>query len=194
MTNRQKIVQALTKFPEGLCDDCLANEANLARRQVANAECRLLEKQGAIQRIERFCKHHRRSKLTNILMNAAAAGSVAPEEPPISTKTIPSPDMQIVLMTKYLRCITDFVEEADPESIPQESLAKRIARLRGSGHIPANIVTMMLTVNGLRHHVVKGLKRLSADEWQIADSAMHLIENWHKSRKLAEDTKHSLGG
>ena len=81
MSNRDKILQFLGKNPNGACDDCISDRADVIPRQQVNQVLRPLQKQGIVERIRNNCPFCKTFKIVNNMTGNTTHPIKLPEKP-----------------------------------------------------------------------------------------------------------------
>jgi len=80
MKNYEKALAVLKQIGEPLCDDCLSDNANFKRRQIANSICNTLSKRNLIDRKQALCTKCAKFKKVNIYHGISPSISTVPKD------------------------------------------------------------------------------------------------------------------
>lgn len=182
-----RIIDALEANPAGLCDDCLADVAQVASRVHVNMLCRPLANAGSTDRDKSACPRCGTWKFVNRLRQQATlqvgelAGPVYKTEPVPTTADEDAGAWLDGIRRQMLR-ILEAVEGDRPEN---DGVAKKINRMEEQEALPGTICCMMRTLNALRNLVVYEHVHLGRHELSAATSAWACVQDWWKERQVA---------
>jgi hypothetical protein len=184
MSNAERIVEFLERFPNGVCDDCISRETGVEPRQQVYQLCQRMEGRTVTRRKGR-CALCDRTKT----LRAAAARAVSPEggESPQADRW-PGEAVSIEALRNHLdRFCKGLIEKHRVPNV-KNGLAAFIAALTDRGILPLHQANMMHTIRSLRNAYVHEHIPMKARETAIAKAAWGIIrelresELWRRTR------------
>lgn len=197
LTSKERIIETLEARPAGLCDDCLSRLADVRPRQQVNTVCRELLEAGKITREKAGCpEEEKKIKVINKLVAVGLLSQNAgPHNTPMIQEELPpyqanSHDVAGKLdnIRRQLIAFLNHLEKTNwPKSrtVGVEGFSERIGRLTDNGAIPTRISIMMRMLGSMRNAVVYRDCILEKSDEELADSALNIILEWWRKRKVS---------
>ena len=184
MGNRETIYEALCKLGnQGICDDCLEENADVHPRQQVNQIVWRLVEEGLVTRKLGDCAikypgitHGSKGKF----LNHASINADGRQLPKGSR--VPAISEQTDVLSHWLFDAQQYLNRLENISKSHEYFAPRVDRLKREGKIGRALAAQMQLLNTYRVQVVKDRNPLDADDWALASQTMYKTRSeWKKS-------------
>ncbi len=173
MSHREAILEVLEKFPQGVCDDCLAQRTGIHPRQQVNQLCRRMDGKTLVRR-QGPCAVCGRRKVVNVPLAQR-------HEPPTGAVAVPSRVTQEFPIEKLRNQLDRFCRALARKhgfTCAKDTLAALIDGLHDHEIVPGLQAAMMHTIRGLRNVYVHEHVRLGPHEVAVAEHAWASIQEW----------------
>jgi len=194
LTAKERIIEILENRPEGLCDDCLSEIADVKPRQRVNIICRDLKQRGRLRRERATCPECKRQKIINTLI-----GLNNKPQPDEIKKMSEVRENEAQYHASYRsaaesldsirRQLIEIINQLDPvqnqrlRNAAREGFSDRLTRLADSGIIPTNIMISMRMLNAMRNAAVYRECLFDAKEEELINLAFQIILRWWGRRR-----------
>lgn len=185
-SSAERILEALEIDRRKLCDDCIADIADVAPRQQVNSICNRLKASGSIVRDKAKCGACGASKFVNALVSPSAALTPNIHQPtdlrPGPLRTAQAIGGLADLLDARRREMVRMLDHLEGARAKGRGVSQRVSLLRDAGVLPGNIACMMQTVNSLRNLCVYERHVLGEHEIHVFQSAWAAVDGWWKTR------------
>jgi hypothetical protein len=193
LTAKERIIEILENRPEGQCDDCLSEIANIRPRQQVNSICRDLTQRGKLRRESAICPECKRQKILNTIIGLNKKPQPdeifkVPEVRENEAQHHASFRSAAESLDSIRRKLIEIMNQLDPlqnqrlGNAAREGFSDRLTRLADSGIIPTNIMIIMRMLNAMRNAAVYHECQFEAKEEELSNLAYQIVIKWCRKR------------